>query len=245
MKQLLQSLQLEASEGRHVFEYASLPIDWWASDHPTNYEIELIFGDELHIFLFYFVPDTEGVVERAMMMATEFDAHTSELQHAVIAQELQKQFFSTASLTFDEEQGGYQLQELKQVEELIQQLMDVLDSPVPIAHSTLPEAAAKAEGEDTVEYVPGSYLPHFIDMYYMNNDQLPLTKENIESFILLAINMESEDYVTYLQHDCAIIHLKEAEILRNKILISNEEHGFNQEKLDLVVNTVQAFQLTK
>ena len=241
MKQLLQSLELEASEGRHVFEYASLPLDWWTEEHPTNYEIELIFGDELHIFLFYFVPDTDGIVERAMMMATEFDANTGELTYAVIAQELQKQVFPIASLTYDEEQGGLTLQTMKQVKKVVRHLMDLLASPIPIAHSVLPEAGEKKEGDT---YAPGSYLPHFIDMYYMNNDQLPLTQENIHSFIQLAINMESEGYVTYLQHDCAIMHLDEAAALREKILTAHQKQGLDEKKLTLVVQTIQAFELT-
>ena len=240
MKQLLHQLQLNASEGRHIFEYASLAINWWDDEHPTNYEIELIFGDELHIFLFYFVPDIDDIVERSMVLVAEYEANSGELMHALIASELKDQLYPKSTFPFEAEQGGYHLNTAKQVEETVQQLMALLPPSTPPVHSVLPEASHEG-GHTIVEYTPGAFLPHFISMYFMNNDRLD--EESLHVFIQLAINMEGVAYLEGIQQDAIFIYTQEAKTLKQKVLDEHQQNAFNEAALKLCTEAIQAYQL--
>lgn len=218
MKALLNQLGIEAQEGRHIFEYEPVTFDWWDELYSLNYEIELIFGEEANIFLFYFVPDSEGFVERSLILVSEFDVNQDQLLQALISEEVKDIIFKDNVLDYDENQGGYLLPSTDLVLQAVDFFMTQLKNKAYLEHSEL--ASVKDSFED-FDYELGDIFSHLVAMYFMNHDDVKA--KAIEESLSYAQQMEGEHYIDALKADVDFLQSEEGEIIKKRIIAEQEE----------------------
>lgn len=244
MEALLTQLGIEAREGRHIFEYEAVQLDWWEKEYPVNYEIELIFGDDADIFLFYFVPDTEGVVERSLILVAETAKDSEALINGLLAEEAKTAMVPNDTLTFDEEQGGYLIENLTIVQQVMKAFMALLSNTAAVAHSPLPNAdeVEKTEAGSFSDYEVGAIFSHFVSMYFMNTKELD--QEVIHNYLQFAQEMEGLGYIEAIQQDAQVVLAEESAPLQQTLLEEHEELQNQKAQLDAFAQYIIDFQPT-
>lgn len=236
MKELLSQLAITVNEGRHIFEYEAIQLDWWDQTHPINYEIELIFGDDANILLFYFVPHIEGIVERSLILVVETSREDDTLLDSLLAEEVKNEVFPNTDLTYDEDEGGFHLTDMQQAIQAVSHFMNQLSEEATVMHSELPEA--ELADDSAVEYEVGDTISHFIAMYFMNNESPD--QQTITSYLQFAEEVEGTDYTVFIKQDIQQLQA-ENNTLRDQLINGQEELTENPALLDLFIQAVEAF----
>ncbi|MGB0522939.1 MAG: hypothetical protein ACPGJS_08255 [Flammeovirgaceae bacterium] len=241
MKNLLSQLGIQASEGRHIFEYESIQLDWWEESHPVNYEIELIFGEDANIFLFYFVPDTEGIVERSLILVAETAVQSEELIHGLLAEEVKNAVFPNLQAALDAEQGGVIIQSLAVIEQIVMHFINQLTNTTYIAQSELADADTEpGEATDSyTDYEAGAILSHFLAMYFMNNQEV--TADIILGYLDFALEMEGPGYIAAIQQDAHLLQTDSAHPLQPYLF--QEHEPLTADLLQVFLTTITQFQV--
>lgn len=241
MKELLSQLAITVNEGRHIFEYEAIQLDWWDKEHPINYEIELIFGEDATILLFYFVPHIEGLVERSLILVAETKTKEGTLIDSLLAEEVKNEVFPEIDLNYDDDEGGYHLESIQQASQAIAHFMAQLSKSATVIHSALPEADQGGQAEfNHNDYDDGAILSHFISMYFMNNEAIETA--SIISYLQFAKEMEGAEYIAAVQQDAQLVASSASEELQQQIIAEQEELVKDAQALKTFVQAIQQFE---
>lgn len=220
MKELLLKFGIDSLDDA-VYEYASNALDWWDSENRTSIEVELHqIEDGLKSISILFCPDNERIVERKKVFSSSFNRKGIK-KNALVATAVFENMHCKFKLPFSYEQNAYITTKSSESELVLERILNLIVQKVPTFKIDLNES-----NHEESSFEDGDTLDHFIAMMYMNS--VDYTKENIIDSIKVAINIEGDEYLVELKNY----------IRSGKEFDYEEEYGVNQEKLNLIKETI-------
>lgn len=193
MKDLLKQLGIDELDS-FVYEYEPIKLDWWDSEYNTSIEIETHETESgSHEIRIIFCPESEGVVERAVVFATILN--NGFLEETLLEKKLYEMLFNEKSFQFLSDQNAYQINSASKAKNAFLRITELILNKSPFAKFDLKES----EDDDIGPAEPGDTLDHFLAMMHMNS--IEFTKENIVEYIEMSIDFEGPEYLVDLQSD--------------------------------------------
>lgn len=199
MEELLASVGIENNYSC-MYEYESIQLDWWHTEHKTHIGIGIREADEgwTEITVVFF-PDVDSMFNRMNDDEIIFNTYYKDdkLRHRSIVEKKTYEFLVKEHLfQYSKDLEAYESDSYESTQHVLRQILDLIVTKKP---AQVFEENWDAMDDDDIPLEIGDTLDHFIAMMYAN-DTPYIAKEMING-LELAFELEGIEYIEQLKKD--------------------------------------------